>query len=207
MSKKVKLNPFAMLFIISLHYFIGNVLTTLVYRIRYRKNPNIPAKKINQKSRHMVLTKAGALLFLLWLVSFCLGTFQSSLQSFVLFRPLWEVDHTWGLVISVICLMGMTLAQYLMGEAFRIGQDEDEKQSQMSQSPLLKISRNPIYVFSYTFFIGATLWAPSYATILLFIALGISIHLLVLEEEKFLQERLGGPYLEYMKKVPRYLLF
>lgn len=200
----MKLNPFAMLSVITLHYFIGNVLATVIYRVRYGKNPNIPNKKLNQKSRHMVLTKAGALLFLLWLVSFCLGVFG---PENLLFRPLFEADHLLGLSICLFCLIGMTLAQYLMGESFRIGQDDDEKKSQMSQGPLLKYSRNPIYVFSYAFFIGATLWVPSIATLGLFIALGVSIHLLVLEEEKFLQARLGNDYMEYKQKVPRYFIF
>lgn len=203
----MKLDPIAMVFMISLHYFVGNVLTSLLYRIRFGKNPNVPAQKINQKSRHMVLTKAGALLFLLWLASFCLGVFKNPLQDFVLFRPLFTVDPLWGFLISSACLLGMCLAQYLMGESFRIGQDEEEKEGKMSQSPLLKYSRNPIYVFSYSFFIGATLWCPSILTIFFFLALGLSIHLLVLEEEKFLKERLGPSYLTYLNSVPRYFLF
>ena len=67
------------------------------------------------------------------------------------------------------------------------------------------MSRNPIYVCSFLYLLGASLWAPAPATLLALVLLGRGMHHLVLLEEAFLSARCGEAYAAYRRRVPRYL--
>jgi len=72
---------------------------------------------------------------------------------------------------------------------------------------LYKISRNPQLLMIYLASIGNCLAIGSWAALII---LGLSMifgHFRILGEEKRLSEQYGESYLEYKKKVPRYLIF
>jgi protein-S-isoprenylcysteine O-methyltransferase Ste14 len=71
-------------------------------------------------------------------------------------------------------------------------------------------SRNPIYVGWTIYFSGLTLigWSESVWSLVFLLYLVATmpyLHWTVLLEEKFLVEKYGGSYREYMNKTPRYL--
>jgi protein-S-isoprenylcysteine O-methyltransferase Ste14 len=66
-------------------------------------------------------------------------------------------------------------------------------------------SRNPQYVGWFLFLVGFSLtdWSPWCGVALALVA--VSLHLLVLIEEEHLRRVFGEPYLEFCRRVPRYL--
>lgn len=70
-----------------------------------------------------------------------------------------------------------------------------------------KISRNPMYFFSALTLLGIGIGCASLFMITLVILHSAINHLTVLAEESYCSEKYGTSYREYMKNVPRYILF
>jgi len=73
-----------------------------------------------------------------------------------------------------------------------------------------RYSRNPNYIGWIIFYFGLSLigWSISIWSIMFFIYFLVTIpylHWCVLKEEKFLSNKYGDPYREYLKNTPRYL--
>lgn len=83
----------------------------------------------------------------------------------------------------------------------------------LTTTGIYRLSRNPMYVSMALILAGFTLMAWS-ASVLMgilfavtFIWNAISTHFMVLGEEKFLEGKYGGAYLDYKRSAPRYLVF
>ena len=78
---------------------------------------------------------------------------------------------------------------------------------------IYRLSRNPMYVAMFMIFAGFALMAWSASPIMgLLVALVLlwntaTTHLMILGEERFLEERYGETYLNYKQVTPRYLVF
>jgi len=70
---------------------------------------------------------------------------------------------------------------------------------------LYKISRNPMYVSFFLYFSGCCLVTSSLVLLIVLIVFQISVHFLIISEERWCIEKFGDPYLDYMKKVRRYI--
>lgn len=69
-----------------------------------------------------------------------------------------------------------------------------------------KYTRNPMAIGFFLILLGMGLYFKSYAILLLTIIMAIIGHLFILHvEEKDMEQRFGKAYLEYKKKVPRWL--
>lgn len=69
-----------------------------------------------------------------------------------------------------------------------------------------KWTRNPMYLGHLTVYFGLFLYFGYPALLMLMFLAAVALHLLVTKwEEPGLKDRLGKEYLEYMKKVPRWL--
>ncbi|MBN1216278.1 MAG: isoprenylcysteine carboxylmethyltransferase family protein [Candidatus Lokiarchaeota archaeon] len=67
------------------------------------------------------------------------------------------------------------------------------------------ISRNPIYLALHTITIGFTLIIPTWITFVCIVIFIINFHLRIKLEEKELEETFGKDYIEYKKKVLKYI--
>ncbi len=188
---------------ISLHLLLGHFGTSLVYRLRYGKSPLAYAEK-SAHPTHTRVTRRIALVSLLWFASI-LASFSSRLAGSLPFRPLFMLPPVIGWVLGILGLVGMLSAQYQMGESFRIGIDASSARPALSVRGLHRFSRNPIYLFSFLYLVGVSLWTPSLTTLVSCALLGLLFHGLVLEEERFLASRLGEDYERYRLRVRRYL--
>ena len=74
-------------------------------------------------------------------------------------------------------------------------------------SGLYKISRNPQIMTLFLVSFGTSLMIGSWIAIIIIIVSAIFLHFRVLGEEKRLTKQYGDSFLEYKKKVPRYLIF
>lgn len=70
---------------------------------------------------------------------------------------------------------------------------------------LYRISRNPMYVAYFIYFLGCVFLTGSILLLLLLCVFAVSSHWIILSEERWCIEKFGAEYVEYMKKVRRYI--
>ncbi|WP_312699010.1 methyltransferase [Sedimentibacter sp.] len=70
---------------------------------------------------------------------------------------------------------------------------------------LYQISRNPMYVAYFIYFLGCVLLTQSMILLLILLVFQISSHWIILSEERWCIKRFGEEYINYMNKVPRYI--
>lgn len=75
----------------------------------------------------------------------------------------------------------------------------------ISQNGLYRFSRNPMYLAYFVFFTGCDLMAQSLLLLAFILLFQITAHWIILSEERWCIETFGEAYLQYMKKVRRYI--
>ncbi|BAH05567.1 hypothetical protein CKR_0516 [Clostridium kluyveri NBRC 12016] len=109
-----------------------------------------------------------------------------------------------GVVLCVIGLLLFLLSLISFGKSFRVGIDE-EKPGDLITTGIFAISRNPIYVAFGFILLGVFLIFSNWILLLYLIAGFWLFNRQVLREEDSLKKIYGKEYLEYCKKVRRYL--
>lgn len=70
---------------------------------------------------------------------------------------------------------------------------------------LYRVSRNPMYVAYFIYFLGCVLLTQSIILFAILIVFQISTHWIILSEERWCVKKFGKEYLNYMTKVRRYI--
>jgi Putative protein-S-isoprenylcysteine methyltransferase len=70
---------------------------------------------------------------------------------------------------------------------------------------LYKVSRNPMYVGYFVYFLGCVLLTRSLLLLVLLLVFQISAHWIIRSEERWCIEKFGEEYRSYMSKVRRYI--
>lgn len=70
---------------------------------------------------------------------------------------------------------------------------------------LYRISRNPMYVSYFIYFLGCVLITQSLLLLAILVVFQISTHWIILSEEKWCVNKFGEEYKNYMSKVRRYI--
>lgn len=78
-------------------------------------------------------------------------------------------------------------------------------QNGINQKGLYRVSRNPMYVACFIYFLGCVLLTHSWILLGLLFVFQISSHWIILSEESWCVREFGEAYISYMKKVRRYL--
>lgn len=133
-------------------------------------------------------------------ISIVLFILYFGMLAYIIFLPIQSENLTFftGLIVFV---MGLFASVISFINYFSTALDE------VICKGIYRISRNPVYVSSAICWIGMALLFQSviiFVTTALYMILS---HWIVLEEENFCQEKYGQSYLDYKKRVPRYLLF
>ena len=132
--------------------------------------------------------------------------FKNSWYDYLL--PFWYLENDtlykigWGLLI--LSLIVVWVAQSQMANSWRIGIDEKNKTKLVTKG-LFSISRNPIFLGIMLANIGLFLVIPNAFTLLIVSLSTISINTQIRLEEDFLKREFGNDYLEYSKKVRRWI--
>jgi len=122
--------------------------------------------------------------------------------------PFWYLENDtlskigWGLL--VLSLVIVWIAQSQMANSWRIGIDQKNK-TELITKGLFSISRNPIFLGIMIANIGLLLVIPNAFTLLIISLSTISINTQIRLEEDFLKQEFGNDYLEYAKKVRRWI--
>jgi len=130
-------------------------------------------------------------------------------RDFFLWLP-WLIQNEIPFVqklMSVIFLIAGNLflvpAYYTLSIFTRVGLPESPHI--IKTDGIYRVSRNPMYVSFWFFFVACFLLAPSLLVALLIIFCLTVHHFVILNEEKFLKSSFGDQYLSYKGRVPRYL--
>ncbi|MCL4803883.1 MAG: isoprenylcysteine carboxylmethyltransferase family protein [Anaerolineae bacterium] len=109
-----------------------------------------------------------------------------------------------GVFLSYAGLVFMLLSLVSFGKSFRIGIDVD-RPDRLVTSGIFAHTRNPIYVAFFCVLIGQFLVFPNWVLLLYIIGGILLIHRQVLREEEFLRGHYGQEYVDYCRRVRRYL--
>jgi protein-S-isoprenylcysteine O-methyltransferase Ste14 len=122
--------------------------------------------------------------------------------------PISQLEKTgvkiFGGLLLVSALIWVLIAQIHMQKSWRIGIDEDVK-TELIQTGLFKISRNPIFLGMRAMLLGIFLVIPNAITLVILIAGELLIQIQVRLEEEFLIRTHGASYITYQKKVRRWI--
>lgn len=111
-----------------------------------------------------------------------------------------------GVLIMAFGLLIFISAMVSMKASWRVGIDKKTK-SKLITSGIYKYSRNPAFIGFYGMFIGYLLIYFNIFTLIIVVLNFISIHLLILQEERHLGILFGNEYAQYAMETPRYILF
>lgn len=108
-------------------------------------------------------------------------------------------DSNWFNVGLIIYLVGLIL--YLVS----IINYASPKETGINLTGLYQITRNPMYIAYFIYFLGCALLTCSWILLGLLIVFQTSSHWIILSEEKWCIKQFGDQYLKYMSKVRRYI--
>jgi protein-S-isoprenylcysteine O-methyltransferase Ste14 len=117
-----------------------------------------------------------------------------------------ELIQNIGTVLMLISFFWIVIAQFQMGNSWRIGIDENNK-TELKRIGIFKLSRNPIFggmIFSQ---LGFYLFHSTNLNLIILVVTYLLISIQVRLEEDFLTKQHGSEYLDFKKSVPRWLLF
>ncbi len=130
-----------------------------------------------------------------------------------IFKPVWilELDFSNYLILKYIgftfvsagFVLGI-LALVAMKNSWRVGIRYDQR-TDLVTSGIYRFSRNPYFLSYYILIFGYVLIIPSVILFVLYVALAVIFHSLILDEEKYLLSVHRDSYLDYKRKVNRYL--
>lgn len=131
------------------------------------------------------------------------------LQALDAIEPVSALDgplgHALGVVLAVGGIAIVLVAQFAMGDAWRIGVDHSERTELVTDGPFTLV-RNPIYAGMIPAFAGIALLAPNAIAIagaaLVFVALELQTRAV---EEPYLREVHGDAYAAYAASVGRFV--
>lgn len=70
---------------------------------------------------------------------------------------------------------------------------------------LYRVSRNPMYIAYFIYFLGCVFLTQSWILLVLLICFQISAHWIILSEERWCIKEFGEEYIKYMNRVRRYI--
>ncbi|WP_099468102.1 methyltransferase family protein [Konateibacter massiliensis] len=75
----------------------------------------------------------------------------------------------------------------------------------INSNGLYHVSRNPMYVSYFIYFLGCFFLTQSFILLALIIVFQVSAHWIILSEERWCVKEFGDGYINYMEKVRRYI--
>ena len=110
-----------------------------------------------------------------------------------------------GIFVLIFGLVIYALALYSFRDSWRVGIDR-EKPGKLITTGIFRWSRNPIYISLNLLVLGTFLLQGYFIFFILFICIAISLHIQILQEEKFLIQTYGEAYINYCSQAGRYFI-
>lgn len=135
--------------------------------------------------------------------------------AYLMARPVWPaLDRMmmgipyagWGVLVMALGVGLAVLSQIDMGRSWRIGLPADDGDiKDLITGGLYQFSRNPIYVGIMLFLLGSIIVVPGPVTIGCTLGSWFFIGRIIRDEETFLTREFGAAYIDYQKRVRRWL--
>lgn len=109
-----------------------------------------------------------------------------------------------GFIIGVIGDIIFLISVITMKNSWRAGIPNEDK-TKLITNGIYKISRNPAFLGFDLMYIGVSLLYCNEFTLIFSLLAIVSLHLQILEEEKYLEKTFKEDYLKYKSKTLRYL--
>ena len=189
-------------------YFIVYFLLVFVFRsvLLWKKTGINPLTFDKKDDAHGFNGKVFKIISLIELIVVGVYAFKNDWYHYLL--PFWYLEYPtakkigWGFLI--VSLIWVWISQSQMAASWRIGIDEQNK-SELVTKGLFSISRNPIFFGIMMANIGLFLVISNAFTLLIISLSTISINTQIRLEEAFLKRTFGEQYIEYCKKVRRWI--
>lgn len=108
-------------------------------------------------------------------------------------------SQPWFYLGSAVCLVGM--AVMILSVVSFTHPDSNG----INMNGIYRISRNPMYISFFIYFLGCVLLTQSILLLAVLIVFQISAHWIILSEERWCKKEFGEIYIQYSQKVRRYL--
>jgi protein-S-isoprenylcysteine O-methyltransferase Ste14 len=109
-----------------------------------------------------------------------------------------------GVLLCLLGLILLLLSLVSFGKSFRVGIDHDHPDDLVTTG-IFGISRNPIYAGFWIFLLGQFLVFPNWILLVYLVAAAWLFNRQVLREEEYMRGHYGQQYLDYCRRVRRYL--
>lgn len=154
---------------------------------------------IGKTSIHPVLFYSGKIAgYMLWgllIVHYCNNSFLAN-------TPI-PYSQTVSFIVFAIGVVFVVLSLINLGSATRLGLPTEA--TVFKTNGLYRISRNPMYVGFNLFTIAAVVGVFCIPVLVTALYSIVIYHLIIRGEERFLENRFGSTYLDYKKRIRRYL--
>jgi protein-S-isoprenylcysteine O-methyltransferase Ste14 len=110
-----------------------------------------------------------------------------------------KTDSDWFYIGLIVFSLGSILY------AVSIINYSKPKVSGINLSGLYRVSRNPMYIAYFIYFLGCVFLTQSWVLFILLICFQLSVHWIILSEERWCIKKFGEEYIKYMTKVRRYI--
>ncbi|MCD6569661.1 MAG: isoprenylcysteine carboxylmethyltransferase family protein [Deltaproteobacteria bacterium] len=168
--------------------------------LKTKKKTGLPIKGENKEVKIAMIL--GGIIFTVVLISlFITNCYDVFIPLPFLHRGLLAILGCILLLISLI--IGIISAREL-GNSWRVGILEDQE-TELVQTKIYKFCRNPYFLSYFIMFLAFFLIIPRIVLLLLVIASILYFHYMVKNEEKYLEKIHGARYIDYCKRVGRYL--
>jgi protein-S-isoprenylcysteine O-methyltransferase Ste14 len=175
---------------------LGLVLT----RVLQMRRQGIAAMQFGRLDRTDFLIPPFALFYFYLIFARAFGLPAVSRQEF--FHS--EIIAWVGVFLCVAGLLLLLWSLVSFGQSFRVGIDVDHP-DRLITSGAFALSRNPIYVAFALILLGPFLIFPNWL-LLVYMAAGVWLfNRQILREEEYLKQHYGREYLEYCRRVRRYV--
>ena len=129
------------------------------------------------------------------------------------------VLHSWGISLSFVQVPGLLKwvslclwvsgfvllfnGRFGLGSSFRLGSPQES--TSLKVDGLFRFSRNPMYLGVYATLLASVLYTLNPILLLVAIFVAAVHHRIVLAEEQYLRSVFGEEYVDYCRRVRRYL--
>lgn len=167
------------------------------------KNPIIVSKEDNA---HNLMSRY--LMLMMLLLAFFVITNVVAPQTYTYFLPISWLENIYlqdvGAGIMLLSLVLTFIAQAQMSKSWRLGIDEQTK-TELVTKGLFQYSRNPIYLGMVLALLGVFFIAPTAATCFTLILGYVLMQIQIRLEEEYLTKLHGQQFLDFKKKVRRWI--
>lgn len=173
-----------------------------------RKGVQVSSDSGKKNKPVLLLFFAFLLIILMWLFELIKPAFQISFSVL----PEWIVNpliesflmKIAGVIVICFALLFMLITLLHFKNSLRFGLNK-KNAGELITTGVFAFSRNPFFLSLNFYFLGIALLQPNLFFMGFAILTLVSIHFFILKEEKFIRSVYGDKYLEYLRKVRRYL--